>query len=380
MTSPLSVTINARPATRTLAAPYTMVLVVPKTEVDGSTVIPADINTLTEVTESTKGAVLGSGDAVDMYDTIESGSAVRLFVLPFEVDSSDMTESTRLGNVRTALQALETATERAKLPGPFGADIIVCPRETGLGTGANAAVTELRALGLDTSLGAVSFVDAGTIPHAEDLGTAPTVAQVTAWQTANTDPNVMAVSNRGDVEGHAEMFGSVIAAGHYARYASAMGVQHQAANLIDVLVGADDFTPEREFVVEDGSSPAIALAAAGVSSLVTWNGRHYFWGGKTGAPATDPRTYTANAIIAHRIVKQGRQILAPFLGQRGTGRNIDSIQVALQNTLSAQYVPAAVQGLDALDVDFTGNRATAEVSVQFYGFIEAIRLIADVYI
>lgn len=383
MTSPVSVRTEVRPRTEVSASPLNIILVTPKVELGANAgadvTIPAADSTLTEITSANETDQLGAGTfAKDAYDFIESGASSRLWVLPFPVVRADA-EAARLSKVVTALSALDKTEEKAKLPNGK-ADMIVCPRETGLGTGANPVVAKLKTFGLDTHIGAVSIVDAGEWGGANPVAQEPSQADVLSWETANADPNVMAVTNRADVSGYDGMWGSVIAAAHWARWTSLRGIHYQPTNLVDTLAGVSDITPERVFNESDGSSSAVTLGQRELTSLITWNGQHFLWGGKTRFTGEDPRSFLSNNIVAHRIVKDATQDMAIYVGRRGNRANLAGLQVKLQDDLSGTYAPSAVRDIQVAEVTLVGGKATARVFVQFYDFIESVELIAEIFV
>lgn len=383
MVSPVNVQVRPRATTVTEISPLSMVLVLPKVELGAQAAddvtLPAADSTLTEITEANKDAQLGvEGLAPRMYDYIESGASVRLWVLPFPVLRADALPA-RLAKVVTALNALDKTDERAKLPNGK-VDAIVLPRETAIGQGANVVVAKLKTFGLDTSLGAVSFVDAGVFANRTPTAAEPAQADAIAWENDNADPNVLAVTNRADAAGGSGVFGSIIAAGHWARYTSQYGIHHQPTNLRDVVVGVSNITPDRIFNESDGSSAAVVLAREPLTSIITWNGSHYLWGGKTKFQASDPREELSNNIVAHRIVKEATLDLAPFVGLRATRANLAALQVKLQDDITAGYVPEAIAAVSVGTPILAGGRLSVQMEVQFFDFIDSITLIAEVFV
>lgn len=381
MVSPITSSIRAQRQTAVSPSPLTMCLVVPKLELGAQAsddvTIPLPDNTLTEITSS-NASELGTGTrARAMYDYIESGASVRMFVLPYPVTRAD-TESTRLGNTVTALGRLEVDSELAKLPNRT-LDVIVVPDVTGLGAGANSVIAELRRLCADGALGAVAMVDAGPISGGR------AVSDVANWVAAgNSGPDILLVGNNADVSGHANMFGSVIVAGHWARYTSLNGVYAQPANLRDTVAGISNLVPLRGFDERDGSSDAVSLARSPsyVSSLITWNGSHYLWGGDMNHPVGDPRVHLGNNILSKRMVKEARRAIAPNLRLQGSARRLDRIRVEVEGVLSS-YLPRAIRGFAVANPVLTeGAQAVVSVDfeVQFYDFIDSIALNATVYV
>ena len=390
MVSRINVRVEAEAAAQAEVSPLSIVFPVEK-----EAAVTAPDSELTEVTFSNEDSVLGEDTlAKHAYDKMESGGIARLFVLPFTpsgADPANITVDERLASVVAALRGgLESTNERNKLP-HGSVDMIVLPRETTLGPvgthespNTNAVITRLKLYGLDNSLGAVSIVDAGPIADKDNVqATEPSLEDVQIWEAGNTDPNIMAITNRGDIAGFPNMWGSVIAASHWIRYTSERGIHAQPTNLRDLLLGADSFKPVRSFSPEDGSTEAEILTNAPnfMTSLIQFQGQHFLWGGKTQhTNANDPRAFLSNNIIAHRMVKDAKRDLFPYLMLRGTGRVLDSMQTHVQNDLSATYVPTAVADVIVSNVTLTAGHARATFRVRFYGFIEYITLVAEVFI
>lgn len=381
MTTPLQTRIVPRPRVQRESSPLTMVLVTPKIEIATANItIGAADNELSEVTDATVDALLGAGFARAAYNYIESGSSVRLFVLPFAVDTTDNDPAERLGRVVAALTAMEGEAQKSKLPNRTF-DVLALPRESGLGTTAgNIAFTKVKET--CTAFRAQAIVDAGPIAPTGDLADTPSDADVATWIGANKDPNILSVTNRGDASNIAGMGGSVIAAGHWATYTSLYGIHAQPTNLRDVVQGVTNIDPVRGFDLLDGSAPAIVLANDPnyASSLITWNGQHYLWGGKTSFPANDARQYFGNNLVANRMVKEAQRDIAPYIGLTSRTRTLESMQIHVQNDLEATYVPGAVASVIARDPVISGNHVSLGLSVQFYDFIESVELVVDVYV
>lgn len=322
MTSRLNVRVEAEAQAQADVSPLSFVFPVEK-----ESSVSAPDNELTEITFSNEDTQLGEATlAKNGYDFMESGGTARLFVLPVTPTGSDpVTTEERLDSFVAALVAgLDDDLQRNKLP-HGSVDFIVLPRETALGPvgtletpGHNRVFTKLREYGLDTSLGAISIVDAGpVVDYSSPTATEPSFADVQVWEAGNSDPNIMAVTNRGDVAGYPNMWGSIIAAAQWIRWTSHFGIHAQPTNLRDLVLGADSFKPNRNFSPEDGSTEADVLSVAPhhLTSLITFNGNHFLWGGKTQFPnANDPRSFVSNNLISHRMVKQAKRDIFPYIG------------------------------------------------------------------
>lgn len=395
MTSRITVNTQAREAIRREVSPVSMILVVPKVEqypgaADTDITIPAAENTLVRVTSGNEDTVLGAGFAKAAYDFIESGAVVDLYVLPFAVDTSDDAPANRLPRVTAALDVLDTAIEKGKLP-HRKADVIVLPRETGVvGAAANnPVITKLKTFDdPNTHIGALALCDAGelTIIAGQDqvaVGSGPSQTQVENWENANAGPNIYAVTNRGNVSGYTGMWGSVVVASHVAEGTGRYGIQHNSFNLHgdNVLRGADNFDPDRQFDPFDGSSEADLLSKPPhhLTSLIDWEGLHYTWGGLSMFPSTDPRQHFSNNLVAHRMVKEAARDMVPYIERRAYPDVLESMRTKIEEDLRATYVPLAAERITAHNPALVGDGLQLLVTVKFYRFIRSIILTVEVY-
>lgn len=391
MTTPLSSRVEARPSTQRTTSPLSAVMVVPKTELgtnpDGSddTVIAAPDNQLTRITSSNEVSSLApSGFVKAAYDEIELGASVDLFVLPFDVARADSVDA-RLTKVVAAFTAMNTAAQKAKLPHNT-IDAILLPRESAI-EGSNPDNAAFNALSTTcAAFEAVGVCDAGTISASGSITDTPTFADVQTWESQHSDPNIVAVTNRGDVAGYAGMFGSVIYLAHWAEVTSYPGSNYgigaQPSNLRDLVRGVSNINPMFAFDENDGSSEAVVLRNEPnhLTSLIEWNGGLYFWGGRTQWPANDPRTYVSNLLISNRIRKEARRDLTSYLMLRGNRSRLAAMQLHVEGDLRATYVPHAVRSIEVVPVTLTAGHASVRVLVGFYDFIESIELLVEVFV
>ena len=389
MVSPLSSRIIARPSTQRTTSPLTAVMVTPKIELAAEATdditIGAPDNQLTRITSSNEETSLqATGFAKSAYDEIELGASVDLFALPFAVNRADVLEA-RLTKVSAALTAMNTQAQKDKLPHNT-CDVILLPRETGLSGNSptNAAFTSLASA--SAAFEAVGICDAGDIAASGDLTDTPDFASVQSWEEDHSDPNIVAVTNRGDVAGYPGMFGSVIYLAHWAEVTSYpgsnYGISAQPSNLRDVVRGVSNINPVRAFDETDGSSEAVVLRNAPnhLTSLITWNGATYFWGGRTQWPANDPRTYVSNLLISNRITKEARRDLASYLLLRGKRSRLSAMQLHVEGDLKATYQPGAVRSIQVVEPTLVGGHASVVVLVGFYDFIESIELVVETFV
>lgn len=385
MATPVTVSLRTRPSVQRDASPITSILVVPKEEIvagAANVTIGAPDNTLTEITASNLTAQLASSGLVrSAYNHIEALSASRLFVLPFTVDTNDGI-SARLTKVVAAINRTQQASEKAKLP-LRGADLMIVPREAGLGTSAaNPVFAAVAAACGVTQLGAIGLVDAG--PYADNpASTEPSQTNVLQWVANNKNGNVMSVTNRGNVAGFDAMYGSVLAAAHIAYYTGLYNLAHSPFNLLDQLRGVSNFVPVRDFDPFDVSAAnTLANSPNFLTSLITEDGSGYLWGGHTGeSDENSPLLDVINHLVANRIYKQARQDLTRFVRRRATERLLSQVQVNIQNDLSATYVaPGLVADIDVGNVTLAGGHAEVVVDVQFFDILDTVSLTVEVYI
>ena len=382
MVAPLTIVTNETGQTQAGVSPLSFILVVPHTDSEAvPTTLAAPANELTAITSSNETSQLSDGFARKAYDHIELASSSNVFVLPFAVESADTTAE-RAAKVVAALNVLDTVTEKAKLP-HRGTDFIVVPREVAAEATTSSIFAKLKTFSADTSLGAMSIVDAGPIDATMNKGeaTAPTQGEAVTWEQANSDENILIISNRADVAGYDNMWGSVIAAEQMARYSAARGLHAHPFNLRNNVLGVSNIQPVRTFDPLDGSSEAVTLAASPnhMTSIVTWEGQHYLWGGSTQNDTSGSALrFVANNLVSKRIKKDAIRDIVPFLGLRGTRRTIEALQGKVERDLQATYIPDAVDRIYVADPVLTGNSVTVTIYVLFHGFIEFVKLVVEV--
>lgn len=397
MTSRVSTEIRVRPPLRRALSPWSMAVSVPKIEQetldenDKTLPVAAPINKLVRVNAANADTVLGdSVFARAVYDFIESGASVDLFLLPFEVDTTDDGNASRIARVVTSLGAFSDPAEVAKLP-HRKLDLYVAPRETGLGSDSNPIVAKAKELYVPNGhVGAITICDAGPLTVRAGIDQLldednPTQTDVSTWESNNSGPSIYSVSNRGNIGGYDNMYGSVIVAAHQAQYTTTQyGLGHNVFNLVDEIVGVSSLLPDRHFDPFDGSSEADVLSKPPhhLTSLIQYEGIYHAWGGTSQFAADDPRQYLFNNLLAQRIVKEAGRDMAPYIGQRATRSTLESMQVKVQRDLEIGYrnprIPL-VRDLEAQDPVITAGHTALQVNVQFYNPILSAALIVEVY-
>lgn len=390
--APISSQIIAEAAVVREVTSFDCVFVTPKIEraaaADGSDdiTLPVAANTLTELSGRSNtdlDGLIGNGFARKVYDFIEARTSVRVFILPFAVDTTD-TQAERLAKVVEAINELNDDAEVAKLPhGRVPA--ILCPRETAItaSSAANPVVAALRTqYDINQHIGAVSFVDAGPVTEAAradavaDQATL-TQADVVEWAGMNSGPGILPIVNRGDAGGYTNMWGSVIAYVHWANSASTNGLQHQPTTFDDPVAGVSGINPAVTFNPRS-TRGAVALRAENLSSIITWEGQHFLYGGRTAHNANDPRRVLAYDIISNDMVASAQRDLLLYADTENTPANRESMRLHIQNDLDASYLNRPVTSIVVLDPVRTGNTIAVDFLARFPGLIEAIRLTARI--
>ena len=362
--APFDATISVRQTAVVERSPYSVVLVLPK-----EAAVPAPAAALTVIGDATAAeAQLGDTTKTgrQWYDYLEAQANIDIAALPFTPDSDDAQQAT---NINAALQALLSAGELAKLRS--GVDLVVVPDDPGKATAASSIVTQLETVCADKRVLANGITDGyhGSAAHADAL----------SWAQANRAADVLAISNRAPVSGVSQ-WGSIIAAGHICRYSATRGVGSHPFNLSDQIIGVGTPAPERAFSLDDGSASAEALADAFLSSIITYDGAEYLWGGTLGvADDSDPRINFGNAVLAHRIVKRAKRIAAPFFGRRATSFTLADVGLAVRLGLQAEF-GALTSSIIVGTPTIAGTTVTVPMIVGFHNFIKRIQLAAEVYL
>ena len=160
------------------------------------------------------------------------------------------------------------------------------------------------------------------------------------------------------------------------------GVGSHPFNLSAPVSGIGTPAPVRAFDINDGSAEAEALADAFVTSIVVYDGFEYLWNGKIKTvQGGDPRSYFGNAVISDRMVKRARRLLAPYYGSRATTGVFAAMADTVRLSLVPEFVtPGLVASITIFEPYLSGTTAVVEFEVGFHGFIEAIRLVADIFV
>ena len=288
-----------------------------------------------------------------------------------------------------ALNVLNNDTELMKLPhGRVPA--ILAPRETGIvispnadGVDANSVVAALEThYDVNTHIGAVSFVDAGPITVAARADAVADQAMLDqpaaiAWQNLNAHPGIVAVVNRGDAGGYTNMWGSVIAYVHWANATSVQGLDYQPTTFDDPIAGLSGINPPVTFNPRN-THGSVALRHENLSSLITWEGRDYLYGGRTPHDANDPRRVLAYDIISNDMVASAQRDIVQYADTDNTPTNRESMRLHIQRDLEANYLNQPATSITVLDPVRAGNQIQVDFIATFPGLIESVRLTARV--
>ena len=229
----------------------------------GATLTP---NEVTEVTESTKAAMGTDGMMLLAYNYLTRHTAPHFYALPYAHSADAATLAT---NIRNAITALGSDDERVKFTHSFNRpSFAVMPNVGPDSVAANAAITQLKALASDSSLRIAGvFVD----------GRSATQADAVTWLGNNAGDGLISVMNSGG-----SVPGSIIAASQWTRYLTATNLGLNPIG-IDYPVDSPAPTPAWSFLPDSQTAAAVALARAYGTSIITYNGNHYLWGGKINA-------------------------------------------------------------------------------------------------
>ena len=272
---------------------------------------------------------------------------------------------------------VNNAAERAKLyaTSTYGVDVVLAGRYTGATQAANAIVQGLESVCVDPRVKAAWIGDGYVAAN-----NAQTLAQAQAWAIANgTRQSGIAVANGAPVATVQE-YGSAIALATIARHAGLTGIGAHPFNLSDVVLGIGPPAPEFIFDSADGSSAAEVLDNTNrMSSIITNDGSHYLWGGKTTWAAGDPRHWWGNLLVQNRIEKRQRRIMEPFSGLRLSEDLLDDMRFSLEENLNAEF-GAFTQRIGVAGIDVAAQHVTSYVETAYYGFIESITVANDIYV
>ena len=359
VTAPITVTVSPRQTAAVLASPLSVVMLVSHE----ANVVPP-VNAIAVVDDSDPTGSLGptTTKARQVYDRIEAKSNVHVAVIPFDATNPAV-------NGPAALDALLNADERAKLyaVSPYGVDVVLAYDYTGRASGASAILSKLETVCADPKVDAMFIVDG----YLAGSPLTSTQAQALNWGTQNGNRHDgIAVTNGGDVGGSFE-YGSVEVCAHICQYSAQRGIGVHPFNLSDPLTGVGTPSPQRAFDIHDGSASAEVLDNAGLTSLITFDGVDYIWGGKTTYAATDPRHWWGNAMVVKRIRKRSSQLMAPYYGVRATDAALAQMRFSLEGSLAGEFGPF-VQQIEVGTPVLSGNRARIPGRARFDGFIEGV--------
>ena len=112
--------------------------------------------------------------------------------------------------------------------------------------------------------------------------------------------------------------------------------------------------------------------------MVDFQGQDYLWGGESFATVQDPRQIIANQIVANRMVKRAKRVMAPFLKGRARGSTLDTLRLSIEQPLQRIYVPSSVVDVEVRQPTISSGHITAILDVLFYEFVDSVALVAEV--
>ena len=365
--APITITTTPRQVVSVPVSPLTVLMLINR-----ETGVTPAVNTIMAVDDTDPAAVLGaaSNEGLTWYELLESQSNINVFALPFDATNAPV-------NGPAALNALLDSTQRAKLyaASPYGVDVILAGIYTGAAAAANTIVQRLESVCVDPRVKAAWIGDGFVAAN-----NAQTLAQAQAWAIANgTRQSGIAVANGAPVATVHE-YGSVIAATTIARHAGLTGIGAHPFNLSDVVLGIGPPAPTFVFDSADASAAAEVLDNTNrMTSIITNDGSHYLWGGKTTWAAEDPRHWWGNLLVQNRIEKRQRRIMEPFSGLRLSEDLLDDMRFSLEANLNAEF-GAFTQRIGVAGIEVAAQHVTAHVETAYYGFIESITVPNDIYV
>ena len=361
-TGPVNVITEARQRVSTPVSPLTVVMLIPK-----ETGVTPAAATLEQVENADAAAKLGvAGNLGHRWLTlIEGQSNVHLFVLPFAAGMSDDVQAT----APAALNALLLPEQRAKLykVSVYGVDAVLAGRYTGVAQTANTIIQRLETVCADNRIKA-GWVADGYQKTAADQ----TLAEAQAWAVANaTRTRGIALANGAPVSSSQE-FGSVIAMATLCRYAGLEGIGAHPFNLTDVVTGIGEPAPTFVFDSADSTAAAEVLDNTNkMTSIITHDGSHYLWGGKTTHPSSDPRYWWGNLMIQNRLEKRQRLIMEKFTAQRLSEELLNDLHGAMERGLGDEFGDLTRRiGIGTPEI--SGQNLTVPVETAYAGFVETI--------
>ena len=334
-------------------------------------VTPA-VNTIAAVDDSDPAAVLGAAANLGRrwYELVEGQSNVHVFALPFDAADVDV-------NGPAALNALLAPVQRAKLyaVSTYGVDVVHVGQYTGAAQTASPVIQRLETVCADARVKAAWIADGFVAAN-----NAQTLAQAQAWAAANgTRRSGIALANGAPVASSQE-FGSAIALATIARYAGLQGIGAHPFNLSDVVTGIGAPAPEFVFDSADATAAAEVLDNTNeMTSIITHDGSHYLWGGKTTWEASDPRNWWGNLIVQNRIEKRQRRIMEPFAAQRLSEALLDDIQSAVEDGLTGEF-GAFTERIGVGTARVAAQHVTVPVEISYFGFIESISVENSIFV
>ena len=321
-------------------------------------------NTLVKITESNKATLGSDGPLRSAYDHITQRADVLFWVIPVAITGSPGTDAPV---INAAIDLLDDADERAKLDG-FAPDLVVVVPAGAAHDAADPAITG--ASGHAVSTRATFFSDASV---ATGFANPPTLAEVEAFNDANSHPGVLLALNDG---GDADVPGRFLLAEHYIRY---FGQRDIGVNPIGVSFHAADITapdPHFGWGIEDAAAPANVLVAEHGAVFVSYAGDVFVWGGKM--DVDDVLDVVGHRLVAKRMAEQTIVAGLPLVGQRVTVDQREGLQSQVQDIAAVFVALGEAASMDVRLPQVEQGVLRHQVAIRFYDTVEAYELDVEV--
>ena len=358
MVAPATVRFRPRPSPIP-RAPLSVAVI----DEDGAAATVAQ-NTLTRITESNKATLGTDGPLLSAYEHITQRANVQFWVIPVTITNTPATDSTA---INAAIDLLDDASEREKLDG-FPPDLVVVVPAGAAHDAEDPAITG--ASGHAVSTRATFFSDAS---EATGFTDPPTLAEVEAFNDANSHPGVLLALNDG---GDAVLPGRFLLAEHYIRY---FGQQDIGVNPIGVSFHAADITepdPHFGWGIEDATADANVLIEEHGAVFVSYAGDVFVWGGKI--DTDDVLDTVGHRLVSKRMAEQTIVAGLPLVGQRVTVDQREGLQTQVQDIAAVFVALGEAASMDVHLPRVESARLKHAVTILFYDTVEAYELDVEV--
>ena len=318
-------------------------------------------NTLTRITEATKDVLGTDGVLLSAYEHLEARTDVDFWALPWD-DSGSPAEDA--ASQLLSVNALADAAEKQKIDG-FAPDLVVLPEIGNDADTANATITALKGVLSDNRI-AAAFVDADRTDMASAI----------AWSLVNGGDGILPIVNDGNT---GENDGAILAAAHYLRYIARVNIGVNPIGTSFPMADVVTPDPDYAFGVEDPSAPAELLDDAFLSTIITYAGGHYLWGGKMRtAVVGSPLGSVGHRLVAYHIVKDVSRLLVPLVGRRIFTSDLETFQSNAEDAVETYIAMGEVIDVQVELPTFAATIISSEIIITFPDIADSAQLTASV--